>query len=429
MTDVATSSDFDTRSTVLTLGGTFVLRGASYAAGFMIPVALGLKSRNESGVTVGLAALIAVAFYASELLFSPLFGALSDRIGRKPFLLLGPVLGAIAIQLFGFVSLIPVIVLVRVLQGLSTAACTPATLGYLSVETRAAPEMRARVMGLYEAVTVVGLAMGGAAGGALYDRLQGAAFSVTALLYLIVVACFATLRSQPVEHLPKTAPGKNLLQRMLSRDVLHFAPAWLAANAILGAWFAVAPFLAAGEPHPRQFLMGGYSPTVIGLSLLVFGVLFTLGAISWGFVMPVIGRQTTMLAGVIGLALFSVSTWLLNQVPRDQTGHPLPILMALVMLSVLIESGFTPAALAYLSEIADRRSQDRGSVMGVYSVLLSLGQLVGGALAGLFTKDLGVNGLIILTGLLCVVAALTVLHLGLTERRQAVQSTAPAAVG
>ena len=78
-----------------------------------------------------------------------------------------------------------------------------------------------------------------------------------------------------------------------------------------------------------------------------------------------------------------------------------------------MESGFTPAALAYLAEIAE----DRCSVMGVYSVLLSIGHLLGGALAAPFAERLGINGLIILTGLLCLVALFTVMPLAHSERR------------
>jgi predicted MFS family arabinose efflux permease len=94
------------------------------------------------------------------------------------------------------------------------------------------------------------------------------------------------------------------------------------------------------------------------------------------------------------------------------------VLLALfVLVGIFVESGFTPAALAYLAEIAEGRAEDRGAVMGVYSVLLSIGQLLGGAAAGLFGERMGINGLIILTGLLCLVALFTVMLLGQSERR------------
>ena len=95
----------------------------------------------------------------------------------------------------------------------------------------------------------------------------------------------------------------------------------------------------------------------------------------------------------------------------------MPPLLALIILGIFIESGFTPAALTYLAEIAEEQAQDRGSVMGVYSVLLSVGQLTGAGLAGPFADAAGFNGLITLTGLLTLIALFTVLLLGHSERR------------
>jgi len=126
----------------------------------IIPVSLGLKSRTDTEVTALYASIIGVAFYSAELIGAPVFGALSDRFGRKPFMLLGPVFGGVAIQMLGFTSIIPIFVLVRILEGLSTASSAPATLGYISAQTATSTRLRSRVMGFYEAATVVGLASG-----------------------------------------------------------------------------------------------------------------------------------------------------------------------------------------------------------------------------------------------------------------------------
>jgi MFS family permease len=406
----------DIRSISLALSGTFVLRCASYAAGLLVAISLGLKSRTESDVGVGYASLVAVTFYAAELIGAPLFGAWSDRIGRKPLMILGPVLGCIAAQLMGMTMLIPVLVLVRIMQGLSTASAAPATLGFLSAQTATSEKLRGRVMGFYEAATVVGLAFGGWVAGQLHDRFGAFSFTIVALVYVVSLLPFAFVRDRAWVPRVKLSHG-NLITRMLNRRIMRFAPAWLAANAVLGAWFSVGPFLAAGAPDRAQFLMRGFSAGDISTALLVFGILFTVGAVAWGFVMPIIGRQATLLTGVAGLGFTSVALWALNQVEYDATHSLVPILIVAIMIGVFVESGFTPAALAYLAEIAEERAEDRGSVMGVYSVLLAVGQSLGSALAAPFAASLGINGLIVLTGLLTLVALFTVMLLGHAERR------------
>ncbi len=421
----------DIRSVGFALGGTFILRCASYAAGLLVLVSLGIQSRHETSLTAGIASIVAVTFYVSELIGAPLFGAWSDRIGRKPFLILGPIFGGIAAQLMGLTIVIPVVVLVRILQGLSTATAAPATLGYLSAETARSENLRGRVMGFYEAATVVGLALGAAVGGKLHDQFGSFSYTIVAGLYLVALVPFLLIRDRA--FVPHVRPRhRNILSRMLNRRIMRFAPAWLAANAVLGAWFSLGPFLASGAPNPEQFLMRGFSPGQIGMAYLVFGILFTAGAITWGWLMPLIGRQALLLVGVTGLGFTSLTLWAINHVPFDGT-HPLvPLLVVLVMVGLFIESGFTPAALAYLAEIAEERAEDRGSVMGVYSVLLSIGQLLGGALAAPFVdaqfhgQRMGINGLIILTGLLCLVALFTVMLLAQSERHVSKRALAAA---
>jgi MFS family permease len=246
------------------------------------------------------------------------------------------------------------------------------------------------------------------------------------VLYLVALLPFLAVRDTRVASPPTHRHG--FVAGMLNRRIMRFAPAWLAANAVLGAWFAVGPFLAATAPDQRQFLMRGFTATEISTAYLAFGIVFTLGAVTWGFVMPMIGRQATLLVGVGGLGFASVMLWALNHASL-RTPEPLVIaLVALVVIGVFVESGFTPAALAYLAEIAEERPGHRGSVMGLYSVLLSIGQLLGGALSAPFADRLGINGLILLTGLLCLVALFTVMLLGHAERRhtRAQAAAAPA---
>jgi predicted MFS family arabinose efflux permease len=75
----------------------------------------------------------------------------------------------------------------------------------------------------------------------------------------------------------------------------------------------------------------------------------------------------------------------------------------------MLESGFTPAALAHLADISSLFPEKRGVLMGLYSVLLGVGQLAGGWLGGPFVETWGFNGILYLTFILIALSVFTVL--------------------
>jgi MFS family permease len=76
----------------------------------------------------------------------------------------------------------------------------------------------------------------------------------------------------------------------------------------------------------------------------------------------------------------------------------------------MIESGFTPAALALLADVVGTQT-GRGAAMGVYSVLLSVGALVGSLLAGVLGARFAVDGLIHGTVAMAIIALIAVQRL------------------
>ena len=92
------------------------------------------------------------------------------------------------------------------------------------------------------------------------------------------------------------------------------------------------------------------------------------------------------------------------------------IWILLLLVGIFAESSFAPAALAYLADISEDAAKDRGLLMGLYSVFLGLGQLLGGALGAVFAQIWGFDGLIYLTALLAFVALVALLMLLRTER-------------
>lgn len=130
-------------------------------------------------------------YAACALLAAPLLGALSDRIGRRPVLVASLVGSAVGWTVFGIGGAIWVLVLARIVDGL-TAGDMSVAFAYLADITPA--EDRAKRFGLAGAVSGVGFLVGPALGGMLAPIsltlplfLAAATTAVTALLALVVL--------------------------------------------------------------------------------------------------------------------------------------------------------------------------------------------------------------------------------------------------
>jgi MFS family permease len=79
-------------------------------------------------------------------------------------------------------------------------------------------------------------------------------------------------------------------------------------------------------------------------------------------------------------------------------------------------AGATPAALGLLSDVSEGFPGRRGVIMGLYSVFLALGQVIGAVLAGAAAEWRGMDGLLLMSGALLLVALVPVGRLRAAEQ-------------
>ena len=82
------------------------------------------------------------------------------------------------------------------------------------------------------------------------------------------------------------------------------------------------------------------------------------------------------------------------------SGAELPLIGLLFTLlcgSMFFIAGATPAALGFLADVSERYHTDRSAVMGLYSIFLGLGQVIGVKVAGDLATTYGVDGLVYAT--------------------------------
>ena len=101
--------------------------------------------------------------------------------------------------------------------------------------------------------------------------------------------------------------------------------------------------------------------------------------------------------------------------------------MAAVGLFVL--AGATPAALGLLADISERFPNDRGAIMGLYSVFLAIGQIIGALIGGFAADARGIDGMLIATVALLLVALLPLAQLRRDEDELGIAPRPSDAVG
>jgi MFS transporter, DHA1 family, tetracycline resistance protein len=143
--------------------------------------------------------LLFTAFSLLQFLASPIFGTLSDRLGRRPIILFGILGQTAAYLMMGLANSLGVLFLSRVFAG-ATAGNISATQAYVADVTR--PEERTAAYGLVGAAFGAGLLFGPALGGALsLIDSRAPAFGAAALLALNFLFGFLMLsESLPPER-------------------------------------------------------------------------------------------------------------------------------------------------------------------------------------------------------------------------------------
>ncbi len=408
------------------LVGTFTLRFSTGLTGAMLIYYLAdLPRHGGSPVDPAVVGLLAAVFFVAELVLSPPFGAVSDRLGQRPVMQLGPVFGGVAVVLTGLTTNIPLLGLTRLLEGGSTAASVPSILGYVARATSDDEPLRGRAVARFELATLAGLGGGLVAAGPVYQLIGRTGFFLNALVYVLSWAIYRFA----VEELPVTAgrtdsPARPGLRRYLallrSSYVWLLAPTWIAVNAAIGLWTSQSLFQLVRRvdtPVTRhQVLMGGFTPTQVSVGLTVGLAIFFAGLLYWGGRFRTLRRTTIILYGILGGAGAIACAFVVNH----SGGQP-PVVPALFTLGagagLFVLAGATPAALGLLADVSEAHPHDRGAIMGLYSVFLALGQVAGSLIGGVAAQWRGIDGLLGATVILLGVAVIPLWQLRLFEHR------------
>ena len=310
---------------------------------------------------------IMTALYAAmQFVFAPVLGALSDRLGRRPVLLISLGGAAINYLVLAFAPNLWLLLIGRAIAGLTSANVSVATAYVTDISP---PEMRARRFGLLNAMFGIGFIIGPVLGGALGDYWLRLPFIAAAVLNAAnLLLAFAVL--------PETRKPSRERIDLAALNPLRPLRWIFSMKSLLPVILIFFVFSGTGEAYGTCWALWGsdafhWNGLWIGLSLGTFGICQTLSqAFLPGPAVKLLGERTAILTGVgavcIALAVMAFATegWMIfaimplfalggigvpalqslatRQVGEDQQGQFQGVLASVVSLaSIIAPLGFS----------------------------------------------------------------------------------------
>jgi MFS family permease len=315
------------------------------------------------------------AFFLTQIIFSPVWGKLSDRYGRRPMILAGLLLSAVAFSLFGLAHTVLLLFLSRLVQGAASG-----TVGVVQayVGDSIHPDERAKALGWVTACTSAGVVIGPVigSGAAHFGSWVPGAFAAGLCLLNFLSAWRWLPESKPRHPAGPAAaapPRVSLWLRLWEVVRQPASPigaliwvyaigmmAFMAMNAVLGLYLG------------RVY---GATKETIGLFIAYFGVIsVVMRAVLLGPVVRRIGEVGAMRAGnlalVLGMAALPLPAWLAAP-PAVRIG----CLAAIVMLVPVGTALLFPSTTALVSRHSPRG--EMGQIMGVQQLFGGITRLIG----------------------------------------------------
>ncbi|KGR80513.1 MFS transporter [Ureibacillus manganicus] len=342
--------------------------------GIIIPV---LPSYLEIfGVGGQVLGFLIASFALAQFLFSPVAGDLSDRYGRKNFIIIGLIIYGISQIIFGLASEVWVLFVARFLTGLGAAFIMPPTMAFVADITT--PEERGKGMGQLGAAISLGFMIGPGIGGFLAEvnlhfpfYASGIVALITALLSLIILPNVQTKsQEQQLQVDVQRPPRENLLQQLV-RSVK--TPYFILLIVVFTFSFGIANFQSTLSMFLK--LKFNYAPADIAIVITVGGFV---GVILQMFIIDILFKKYgEMKIILINLVAAAITMFLMIFV----NGYF--VILTVATLFQVATIFIRPAVNTLISKMADR---DQGFAAGMNNAYMSLGNMIGPALAGILLE-------------------------------------------
>ncbi len=342
--------------------------------GMVIPILpFAAEQYGADGFMLG---IFVASFSLMQFIFSPIWGNLSDRIGRRPVIIIGLFGSVLSFLVFGLSTSLAMLFASRILSGIFTAATLPTAQAYMADITE--EKDRAKAFGLLGMAFGLGFIFGPALGGLLSHN--GFLFPGLVAAGLSLINLVGAIMWLP-ESYHERKPGHK--RRIIDFNELK----WALRHPMVGTLILIFAIVSFGF-SALEATYALYGEQIAGLNAQSIGIIFAmvgtiLVVVQGGLIGKItrrIGEKKTLLIGLMLMTLGYIAITL---------AHDFYSLMAFTSLISLGNALTFPTVTALISTKSGRHEQ--GKMMGLNQSAASLARVVGPIWGGFLFVSVGIH--------------------------------------
>lgn len=360
---------------------------------FMILPVFSAYAHELAGATPTLIGIALGIYGLTQAILQMPFGSLSDRIGRKPIILLGLIFFAVGSVIAAMSHSITGVIIGRAVQGAGAIGST--TLALVADLTR--DENRSKAMAFIGLFIGASFTIAVILGPIINNvwHLNGIFWVTAALAVVGIILLFTIVPSPPtlVMH-PDVESSPHTIRSILkNKQLLRLDLGIACSHAILTAIFIAIPILLTHVMH-----LGQSTQISLYLSVLIFSFI---GMVPFIIFAEKKRQMKTIFIGAVA----TITASLLLLYYFHSSAMSIGILLLLYFTAFTLLEASLPSLVSKISPI-----RKKGTAMGIYSTSQFFGIFVGGALGGFLYGHFGLNGVFLFafsTGLLWLIFAIS----------------------
>ena len=343
--------------------------------GFGIIIPLSPYLAREFGASPFEIGLLMAIYSGMQFLFSPVWGRWSDRLGRRPILLVSVGGTALAHFLFYLAPSLTFLFLARALAGFFSANISTA-MAYIADVTPA--QSRSKSMGLIGAAFGLGFICGPALGGLTAPFGESApALAAAIISSMNFIFTFVFLKESLPQDSRKIRQRSSRLQNIFNKIKRPVVGTLLLAQFLTA--LAMANMEAAMFLFMKDRFEWGVQESSYGFAYVGLCIAFTQGFL----VRKLLPRYGERVLLVVGLVVFTLSMFLIG------ISQSIPLL-ALAMTLLALGNGFiNPAISGGISLLTE--ASEQGEVMGVSQSMAALARILGPPVGGFIYSSVAIT--------------------------------------